>query len=534
MRCLALPAFLCLAACTVGPDFIHPDPPAVPEFRDSSVREGKVVSLASNPDPKWWAGFNDPALSDLVNRAIAGNLDLQQAILRVVEARQGIVTARAQGLPMLNGTASYMREQLGVRGLLESSGAYRELNTLADQNSPLNAYQSGLGTSVGNAAGGLLNQATQPINLFQYGLDASWQLDLFGRVGRNVESARARTEAQQESANDTLVMLESDVAQNYLQLRGAQTLLATQRENVKIAQDALDLTNRRSAQGLATQLDVEQARTQLETTQEQLPQYERQLQQSINRLNILVGQPPGTLDDTLSTSAPLPAPPAMINVGVPSTLARRRPDIRQAEAQLHAATANVGVAVAAFYPDIALTGSLGIRATDASYLTNWASHFYSVGPSVSLPIFRGGSLTGNLRLARAQEAEAAVSYRSTVLNALREVEDALVAFRTDRAARERQAAAVQSAETTLYLSQQRYTHGLSDFLQVLDSERTLTSARQQLAQQDVTLTTDVVALYRALGGGWEATAGDVPVPPVNNAPPPVPAALDSLGAGVKP
>ncbi len=198
----------------------------------------------------------------------------------------------------------------------------------------------------------------------------------------------------------------------------------------------------------------------------------------MNRLSVLTGQPPGALDAMLGHRRRCPATPAVIGIGVPSALARRRPDIREAEARLHAATANVGVAVASFYPDISLTGNFGLRALDASYLTNWASAFYSFGPSISLPIFQGGRLTANLRLARAQTVEAALNYRDTVLNALREVEDALVAYRTDRAARDKLAETVDSAQTTLALARDRYTHGVADFIQVLNAESTLTGARQ--------------------------------------------------------
>jgi len=530
----ACAALLGLGACTVGPTFFSPKPPETAAWNERSVRDtasGAPVSPASNPDPRWWNGFRDPTLTTLVSQAIAGNLDLQQAVLRVVESRQGEVSARAAGLPGLNATGSYMRNQLGARGLLESAGAYDQLGRLADQDSPLNQYQAGLGNRTSSTVGGALDRLTQPINLFQYGLDASWELDLFGRVRRSVEQARAQTEAQMEATNDALVMLESDVAQAYVQLRGAQALTASQQENVRTAQAAFDLTQRRQRQGLTTELDVEQARTQRADIERQLPGYERQAQQAINRLSVLTGQPPGALDAMLAPPAPLPTTPQVVGVGVPSTLARRRPDIRQAEAQLHAATANVGVAVASFYPDISLTGSLGIRASDASYLTNWASHFYSFGPSVSLPIFQGGRLTANLRLARAQAAESMLRYRGTVLNALREVEDALVAYRTDRAARDKLAETVKSGSTTLYLARNRYEHGLSDFIQVLDAQRTLVGARQQLIQADVSLINDVVALYRALGGGWEDQGALVPTPPLDPAPPFLPGALDSVAAG---
>jgi multidrug efflux system outer membrane protein len=335
-----------------------------------------------------------------------------------------------------------------------------------------------------------------------------------------------------EATNDALVMLEGQVAQAYVQLRGAQALTVAQRQNVQTAQQGLDLTQQRQRQGLTTALDVEQARTQLANFQSQSPGYEKQAQQALNRLSVLTGEPPGALDAMLGPSAPLPKVPRVVEIGVPSTLARRRPDIRQAEARLHAATANVGVAVASFYPDISLTGNFGLRATDVSFLTNWASNFYSFGPSISLPIFQGGRLTAGLRMARAQEAEATLAYRGTVLNALREVEDALVAYRTDRVARDRLAQAVRSGDTALYLARDRYTHGLADFIQVLDAERTVVASRQQLVQADMMLTNDVVALYDALGGGWQEDAATSRAPVITTSSPIVPAALDSLAGGI--
>ena len=268
--------------------------------------------------------------------------------------------------------------------------------------------------------------------------------------------------------------LGKQVAEAYVQLRGAQALRATRGIDVRSAENSLALTENRRAVRLSTDLDVDQARTQLLTLQRQLPEYDKQEKQAIDRINLLIGKPPGTLEDRLLKPAPLPSLPNAVGVGLPSKLARRRPDIRQAKAQLHAATAGVRVAVADFYPDVSLTGNLGIRATDASYLTRWASHFYSAGPSLSLPIFEGGQLTANLRMNRAQAAEAALHYRATVLNALREVEDSLIAFNADRDERDRLAAGqLRSGEDTLYLSNSRYTHGLSDFLTVLDAQRSV-------------------------------------------------------------
>ncbi len=513
--------------CTVGPNFRRPNPPEVKNWQHAG-RADPAIRLNTDPDPRWWAGFGDPVLTELIETAIHQNLDVQQAVMRVVESRQGIVTARAAGLPTLSGTGSYMHEQLGLKGILESQGAYTDLNKLA--NDAGSVANTGMVSTGRSAADKLLNEASSPVNLFQYGLSASWELDLFGRVRRSVEQAKAQAEAQAEAVNDALVSLESEVAQAYVQLRSAQALRKSQQIDIVSAQDSLNLTVSRRTSGLSTDLDVEQARTQLLTLQRQLPEYDKQEEQAIDRLDILIGRPPGTLDARLLQPAPLPGLPRAVGVGVPSTLARRRPDIRAAEAQLHAATAAVSIAVANFYPDVSLTGTLGIRALDASYLTRWASHFYSAGPSVSLPIFEGGRLTAGLRMARAQMAEAALSYRGTVLNALREVEDSLVSFRADRIERDRLAAVLASAEDTFHLASSLYVHGLSQYLQVLDAQRSVESARQQLVQQDMTLANDVVGLYRALGGGWEQPGAKSDAPPVAGAPPVVPAAADSLAA----
>jgi outer membrane protein, multidrug efflux system len=521
---------LLLAACTVGPDYKPPAPPAIPDWRELTKHPNGAMALQTNPDPDWWSNFSDPVLTEIVNRAISGNLDLQQAVLRVVEARQNEITAQAAGLPTVGANGSYMREQLGARGILLSQGVNGQLNQLANQGNPGLGISPSLGREIGSSAGGLLNALSDPVNLYQYGLSSSWTLDLFGRVRRSAEQAHASSEAQLDATRDALVVLEGQVVQAYVQMRGAQALLASQQTNVRTAQQSLDLTQRRQSQGLTSQLDVDQARTQLADYQSQLPGYEKQVQQAINQLSVLTGQPPGALDEMLSKPAPLPRIPKVVNIGVPSTLARRRPDIRQAEQQLHAATANVGVAVASFYPDVSLTGSFGLRALDASYLTNWASAFYSFGPSISLPIFQGGRLTAALRTARAQQTEAALHYRGVVLNALREVEDSLVAYRADRTARDRLVVAVSSGQSALSLSRDAYDNGLASFLQVLDAERTLVASRQQLIQADILLTSDIVSLYDALGGGWQEQPNATQTPDVPLNPPPLPAAADAAAS----
>ncbi len=517
MRWVYAMMMLCAAGgCTVGPEFVPPKPIAA-TWHDPSAARGGTISEFANPDPVWWQEFNDPVLTSLVQLAVATNPDLQQSLLRVVEAHQNEIAAAAQALPNLNANGSYQYSQLGLQGF---SDALKAPVTL-----------SSFGPPVGPGLNKLLNEVEAPSPIWQYQLSSSWELDLFGKVRRSVEQEKANTQAQVEAARDAQVMLEAQVGTAYVQLRAAQMLVQEQEQNISAGRQSLALTQQRRTLGLASELDVEQANTQLLSYEAQLPGYEKQAQRAINQLDYLTGQQPGVLDAKLFASAALPEVPKVIGIGIPSTLARRRPDIREAEAELHAATANVGVAVASFYPDISLTGNIGYRAPEASLLTNWASIFYAVGPSISLPIFDGGKLTANLRLAHAQQAAAALNYRSVVLNALREVEDALVAYRTDAATRDRDAATVMSATHSFGLAENRYALGLDNYLEVLQSERILVSSRQMLVQDDMMLASDVVALYTALGGGWQAKGLD---PKPLHAPLPIlPAESDGL-AGANP
>jgi outer membrane protein, multidrug efflux system len=525
MRRFSLLLLTAATACTVGPNFSPPSPGTRAQFNDPVAHPAPTITESSNPDPLWWNDFQDPTLTALMQKAIAGNISLQESLLRVLVSHEDVVTAASAGLPTLSGNASYMREQLGLKGLLESHNIDSAIDSLESPNSPINQTTPGLGNVIGPAISNGLSSATAPINLLSWGFSSSWELDLFGRVRRSVEQANATAQAQMEAANDALVMLESQVAQAYFQLRTAQQLAAQQQQDVQSDQLNLQLTQSRAAQGLTTDLDVQQAQTQLDTDEAQEPAYEKQVDQSMNQLAVLTGQQPGDLNAMLSTPEPLPPNPDVIGIGVPSDLARRRPDIREAEDQLHAATANVGVAVASFYPDISLTGSIGLRNTDASYLANWSSLFYSAGPAISLPIFEGGKLTANLRTARVQEATAALEYRSTVLNALEEVENALIAYRTDQATATRTAATVASSALSLHLSLSRYQYGLDTYLPVLVANRTLVSSRQQLDQAKLSVANDIVTLYTALGGGWQTNLAPIAVPAI---PPPMPAALDTV------
>ena len=500
-RLIPLLLSMLAGACSVGPNFTPPDakapdnwhdlqrvqnPPDDMRFPHASVPS--LVDTNADPDPRWWRQFNDATLDSLIDRAATGNLDLQSAVLRIAAAREQAVVSGAQGLPQLSANASYKREQLGLKGLLQSQGVFDKTNALGPN-----------GASVANA----LNSATGPVSLFQDGFDASWELDLFGRVRRSVESANAQTESEIENRNDALVSLEAEVAQTYSQLRGAQLLKQITLAEIDSEQQILDLTREQARVGLTSQSDVESATAQVGSLQAQLPQFDAQIAQSMNGLAVLTGSPPGALDEELEAPGAVPPVPPSVPIGLPSTLARRRPDIRHAESDLHAATAEIGVAVAQMYPDVSLTGTIGTRATQAKYLAHWSSLFWSVGPSISLPIFEGGALRANVRIAKAQAGQAALQYRSTVLKALQDVDNALVSYRTDQDRREALTRTVEANRISLQLATDSYRKGLVSFVTVLDAERQLAQTRQQLAQSTVSVTTDLIAVYKALGGGWQ-------------------------------
>jgi outer membrane protein, multidrug efflux system len=503
MRERLIPLLLSMlaGACSVGPNFTPPEakapdnwhdlqrvqnPPDDMRFPHASVPS--LVDTNADPDPRWWRQFNDATLDSLIDRAAAGNLDLQSAVLRIAAAREQAVVSGAQGLPQLSANASYKREQLGLKGLLQSQGVFDKINALGSNSA-----------NVTNA----LNSATGPVSLFQDGFDASWELDLFGRVRRSVESANAQTESEMENRNDALVSLEAEVAQTYSQLRGAQLLKQITLAEIDSEQRILDLTREQARVGLTSQSDVESATAQVGSLQAQLPQFDAQIAQAMNGLAVLTGSVPGELDAELEAPGAVPPVPPSVPIGLPSTLARRRPDIRRAESDLHAATAEIGVAVAQMYPDVSLTGSVGTRATQVKYLAHWSSLFWSVGPSISLPIFEGGALRANVRIAKAQAGEAALQYRSTVLKALQDVDNALVSYRTDQDRREALTRTVEANRISLQLATDSYRKGLVSFITVLDAERQLAETRQQLAQSTVSVTTDLIAVYKALGGGWQ-------------------------------
>ena len=462
-----------LSGCNaVGPDFAAPD---------SGLPERAFVAGASAnvsaPDPRWWASFRDPTLTALIGEVAQANLDVRTASLRVAESRfERGATASAQ-LPSLNGDVKVTREQYSKNGIL--------------------SLMNGL------VPGGSI--AVPPITDHFVGFDAAWEIDLWGRVRRSVEAADAQVEMSEDQRRDALLSVMAETARDYIQLRGAQVQIGVLTDNVKVAEGILKLAEERQAKGMQSALDTENARSQLEAYRAQIPPLEQQESELINALCFLTDQPPGALRARLGAPRKSPLALASVPTGVASDLARRRPDIRAAEQQLHAATAQTGVAVADFYPKITINGQLGVDSLNTSNLFRAASNQWNFGPSVSIPIFEGGRLKNTLELRETQQQEAALAYRKTVLRAWHDVVNALVALQSEKARHARLTEQVLHARKAADIARDRYRDGVTEFINVLDAERTALSAEQAQAQSATTLGVDQVQLYKALGGGWEGT-----------------------------
>ncbi len=493
----AVAAALLLGGCTMGPDFV---PPRL--FSPASWFAGRPkppASLASEPvqrpiDVDWWSLFDDPELTSLERRVAFANLDVRTATIRLAESREQRAIVSASAFPQVNGNTSYNREKASAKGVLSLTPSGATGANGASQGTVANGTGFGVGAP---------NPIFQPFDLWQYGFDASWELDLWGRVRRQIELAKASVVASADARRASLLSVLAEVARDYLSLRGTQTALRIQRENLRTAQESLRLTRERAAGGLTTDLDVANAAAQVASTEAQIPALQQQEAEQINALSFLLGDTPGALRAELATFKPIPPVPPKVPIGLPAELARRRPDIREAEAQLHAATADIGVAVADFYPQVTLSGSLGIQALQFKDLANWGARQYAIGPGITLPIFRGGELRGTLELRKAQQQEAAVNYQRTVLQAWHDVDNTLTAYADEQRRRAALGVAVQQSQRALGLARDRYAQGLADFLQVLDAQRTLLAAEQQYASSTTTVSTNLVQLYKALGGGWE-------------------------------
>ncbi len=490
---LGLASATALSGCTVGPNFKQPgwaSPVSWFSGPKEAVRQPPSIPVAAPVDVTWWRLFRDPVLTGLEQRVAAENLDIKVAGIRMAESRAQLGFARSSQFPTLAANSSYVRQQASNNGLFAVI--------------PSAAGATGASGLFGNSAGGVRGTGLAPFDLFQGGFDASWEVDLWGGVRRSIESASASSEASTEAKRSALLSSLAEVARDYIQLRGVQTQLQIARDNVRTARQSLSLTQQRAAGGVTTDLDVANASAQLRTTLAQIPTLQQQEAQLVNALSLLLGKPPNALRAELATARPIPPVPPRVPVGVPSELARRRPDIRQAEAQLHAATADIGVAQANFYPSLNLTGSFGLQALQFGKTFDIHSKQYAVGPGLTIPIFQGGQLRSTLQLREAQQQEAAINFQRTVLRAWHDVDNALTAYQAEQTRRDELVNAVSDDRRALTLAQSRYQQGVADFLTVLVSQSSLLGAQQQLADSTTTVSLDLVALYAALGGGWQA------------------------------
>lgn len=511
---LPLVVVMLIEGCTLGPNFHRPSPwspsswfgrrPATPPTASRVVVEPL--------DPAWWQVFNDPILTELEQQAAARNLDVRLASIRLQESRLQRGVSAAAEYPNANGTASYVREKISDRGVVGlfggGSGSSSVNASTATSANGASGTQGGIPTSVTSGSSGGGGMHVPSFDLFQAGFDSTWELDFWGRVRRQVESADAQIDVSAEARRNSLVTVLAELARDYLQLRGQQRDLQIARDTLVSEQRSLGVTRDRLKGGLTTNLDVESAAAQVETTAAQIPQLEAQITTSINAISLLLGEPPGSLSAKLLPRQPVPPVPPTVPIGLPSDLAQRRPDIRRAEAQLHSATADIGTAEANFFPKVTLSGSIGVQALQLKNLgtfTPYGALQYSGGPSISIPVFQGGQLKYTLQLRTAQQREAALEYQQTVLQAFHDVDNALTNYSAEQRRGTRLAAAVDRSRAALGVAKDQYANGLSSFLDVLTAQRTLFQAQQQFADSTTTVSGNLVQLYKALGGGWEGS-----------------------------
>ena len=453
---------LMISACAaVGPDY-RPPQTIAPKAWQGGLAGGlsnRLVDIEALA--KWWTTLNDPTLSRLVEKAASENLGIKEARARIREARASRAIARAGLFPTLDATGSAKRS--------------------------MTSKQIGSGRRV---------------DLYDVGFDAGWELDLFGGVRRSVEAAEADYQAIQEAFGDVMVSLTAEVALNYLDVRSFQTRLKVATSNLKVQEETFNITKWRYQAGLTTGLDVEQASYNLEATKAEIPSLKTGLEQAKNRLAVLLGEQPGALGPELEEPGDIPVAGIEIAVGVPADVLRRRPDVRKAERELAAQTARIGVAKADLYPKFSLTGSIGLESLSTQDLLDAQSRYYSAGPGISWPIFRAGAILENVEVQNALQEQKMIQYKASVLNALEEVENAMTAYAMEQERRSALWQAAQSARSAAGLSQDQYSSGLIDFQKVLEAQRSLLSFEDQLTQSSRNVTANLIALYKALGGGW--------------------------------
>ncbi|MFI5317189.1 MAG: efflux transporter outer membrane subunit [Myxococcota bacterium] len=459
---LALAATFGLCACAVGPDYVRPATPAGVAW--NAPLEGGLAALP--PDQaalaSFWTTLGDPQLTELIERALAANLDVAAAQARLKQTRALRKVAIGEFFPTITATAGPER--------------------IATRNSSKDLYSAGL--------------------------DASWEIDVFGRLRRNLEAANAERDASVEDLHEVLVSLAAELALSYVDMRALQERLRIALATEEAQSQTFDLTDWRAKAGLTTELDVDRARTSLATTQAVIPSLRTALAADANGIAILLGEQPGAVSDLLDDPKPIPVTPLEVAVGVPAEALLQRPDVRRAERALAAETARVGVVTASAYPSLNALGTIGLEALTPSGLFQAGVWTGTLAATAAQTLFSGGQILGNIEAEDAVREQVLASYQLTVLSALGEVENALVAYAQEQERRTALADGTAAAERALVLAQDQYGSGLIDFQVVLDSQRALYLLQDQLAASEGQVTSDLVRLYKAIGGGWtpEATS----------------------------
>ena len=483
---------LLVGGCAVGPDHKPAEPRAPTGW--SAWHGGSPALLGAERSaapataslaPGDWKAFDDPTLDRLQAMVLAANPDLQTAALRFAQSRVQRATAAAQRGPQVNASAGANRQRQS-----ESGAATRVIDALGS--SATNKEQ-------------LIRTLSEPYNLYQAGFDASWEIDLWGRVRRAVEAADADAAASAAMRQQAELTVQAELARNYFELRGTQRELRIARADIAAAAESLELVQARADGGLVTDLDPVRQRTLLAELRARIPSLLQQEADAMNRITQLIGAPPGTLNTELAEAAadsaghapPLPD----LALGLPADLARRRPDIAAAEAQLHAATARVGVAMADLYPRITLGAGFGYESVGSDRFGDWGSRQWHVGPSLSLPIFDNGRRRSTIDLRELQQQEAAVAFQQTVLKAWHEIDSALNAYSAERLRHTELIERERQSRDALTLAHARYANGLTDFGVELDAQRALLQARRDQARSTSRLSVSLVGVYKALAGG---------------------------------
>ncbi|MEE8658979.1 Efflux transporter outer membrane subunit [Acetobacteraceae bacterium EV16G] len=471
-RLKLIAGFFCLTSCAVGPDFKSPEMHAPARYGQQKAAD---QTYAAAVDTRWWRAFRDPELNSLVSRLARQNLDLKQGLARIDQAGARVRIARSQGLPNLDWTGSYSYVH-------QSKSGFVSLVTRRPD-------------------------APTDYNFFQNTLGASWDLDLFGRVRRMTEAQRASQLAATERRHALALSVVARLSDTYMQLRGVQDVLRVTRATRDIAKSNLKLVGDRYREGANTTADLARARGEVTAIDAMIPPLQNSETQLINAIGLLLAEPPEALAVELRQPDMQPAAPPTVPTGLPSALAHRRPDIREAEAQLHAATAEIGAAKASFYPDIILNGQVGTQTLSAQQFFSMPARQFTTGPSLVLPIFEGGRLSGNLRLTKAAQKQAALQYRQTVLTAWNEVDNALSAYQQFKTRHAVVAETLREARKTLSATRQQYREGATDYLDVNSALRDVLAGEAAFAESRTEINVALVALYKALGGGWDYADG---------------------------